>query len=95
MSTFPITTLTRSCPATTVPYGETVTLDAGGEVQVVQQLGGSITVRTELGRYKTSAAYLKFRHQDRHLANGSFTLGMVASIGQVAGEVATIRGVLA
>jgi len=49
VSTFPITTLTRSCPATTVPYGETVTLDAGGEVQVVQQLGGSITVRTELG----------------------------------------------
>jgi hypothetical protein len=37
-------------------------------------------VRTELGRYKTSAAYLKFRHQDRHIANGSFTLGMVASI---------------
>ena len=30
-------------------YGESVMLDAGGEVQVVQQLGGSITVRTELG----------------------------------------------
>lgn len=43
------TTLTRDCPATTVPYGEAVTLDAGGEVQVVQQLGGSITVRTGLG----------------------------------------------
>jgi hypothetical protein len=37
-------------------------------------------VRTDLGRYKTSAAYGKFRHQDRHLANSSFTLGMVASI---------------
>jgi hypothetical protein len=37
-------------------------------------------VRSELGRYKTSAAYLKFRHRDRHIANGSFTLGMVASI---------------
>lgn len=37
-------------------------------------------VRSELGRYKTSAAYLRFRHQDRHIANGSFTLGMVASI---------------
>jgi probable FeS assembly SUF system protein SufT len=44
-----IATLTRDCPATTVPYGESVTLDAGGEVRVVQQLGGSITVRTELG----------------------------------------------
>jgi hypothetical protein len=38
-------------------------------------------VRADLGRYKTSAAYSKFRHQDRHLANSSFTLGMVASIG--------------
>lgn len=43
------TVLTRDCPATTVPFGEAVTLDAGGEVQVVQQLGGSITVRTALG----------------------------------------------
>jgi probable FeS assembly SUF system protein SufT len=43
------TALTRDCHATTVPYGESVTLDAGGEVQIVQQLGGSITVRTELG----------------------------------------------
>jgi probable FeS assembly SUF system protein SufT len=41
--------LSRDCPATTVPYGESVMLDAGGEVQIVQQLGGSITVRTEFG----------------------------------------------
>jgi hypothetical protein len=37
-------------------------------------------VRSELGRYKTSAGYRRFRHQDRHVANSSFTLGMVASI---------------
>jgi hypothetical protein len=37
-------------------------------------------VRTELGRYKTTPAYLAFRHQERHLANASFTLGMVGSI---------------
>ena len=37
-------------------------------------------VRFELGRYKTSSGYRRFRHQDRHLANSSFTLGMVASI---------------
>src|SRR3954466_6703559 len=37
-------------------------------------------VRAELGRFKTSAAYRQFRHQDRHLANSSFTLGMVASL---------------
>ncbi len=39
-------------------------------------------VRAELGRYKTSAAYQKFRHQDRHVVNGSFTLGMITSIAE-------------
>lgn len=37
-------------------------------------------VRSELGRYKTSSEYRQFRHQERHLANASFALGMVASI---------------
>jgi hypothetical protein len=37
-------------------------------------------VRAELGRYKTSPDYRRFRHQDRHMANASFALGMVASI---------------
>lgn len=41
--------LTRACAATSVPYGERVLLDAGGHVEVVQRLGGSITVRTEMG----------------------------------------------
>ncbi len=42
-------TLTRNCDATTVPHGERVALAAGGEVQIVQRLGSSITVRTEFG----------------------------------------------
>ena len=41
--------LTRDCAATTVPYGEQVTLDAGGLVEVVQRLGANITVRTAMG----------------------------------------------
>jgi probable FeS assembly SUF system protein SufT len=41
--------LTRDCSATTVPHGEQVSLSAGGVVQVVQQKGAGITVRTELG----------------------------------------------
>ena len=41
--------LARDCAATTVPFGEQVTLDAGGEVRIMQRLGGSITVRTEFG----------------------------------------------
>ena len=39
-------------------------------------------VRSELGRYKTSAGYQQFRHKDRHMANASFTLGMVTSIAE-------------
>jgi hypothetical protein len=38
-------------------------------------------VRSELGHYKNSVGYLRFRHQDRHVANFSFTLGMIASVG--------------
>jgi len=41
--------LRRDCAATTVPYGEKLTLDAGGLVEVVQRLGASITVRTQMG----------------------------------------------
>ncbi|MCC8427910.1 DUF2786 domain-containing protein [Reyranella aquatilis] len=37
-------------------------------------------VRAELGRYKVSMEYRRFRHQERHLANASFALGMCASI---------------
>src|ERR1700738_3467710 len=37
-------------------------------------------LRSELGRDKKSPGYRRFRHQDRHVANSSFTLGMVASI---------------
>ncbi len=37
-------------------------------------------VRSELGRYKTTPGYLRFRHKQRHMANASFALGMVASI---------------
>ncbi len=37
-------------------------------------------VRSELGRYKTSADYQRFRHKERPMANASFALGMVASI---------------
>lgn len=41
--------LSRDCTAITVPYGDEVALSAGGVLWVVQRLGGSITVRTEMG----------------------------------------------
>ena len=41
--------VSRDIPATTVPYGETTTLPAGETVTIVQNLGGSVTVRTPFG----------------------------------------------
>ncbi|MGQ0583660.1 MAG: DUF7168 domain-containing protein [Reyranella sp.] len=52
------------------------------DVEVAHYLAEVIdtAVRSELGRYKTSPDYQRFKHQERHLANASFALGMVASI---------------
>lgn len=52
------------------------------DIEVAHYLTGLIdaAVRSEVGRYKTTAEYRRFRHQERHLANASFALGMVASI---------------
>lgn len=41
--------LRRDCMATTVPAGQQVLMSEGGEVEIVQRLGDSVTVRTELG----------------------------------------------
>lgn len=86
MTTAPHTTLTRDCPATTVPYGESVTLDAGGEVHVVQQLGGSITVRTELGLLlrvagtDADALGLEPPTAPEPLADGNFDIAQVKAV---------------
>src|SRR5688572_18340881 len=52
------------------------------DIEVAHYLAELIdgAVRSELGRYKTTADYRRFRHNDRHLANASFALGMVTSI---------------
>ena len=52
------------------------------DIEVAEYLTELIdnAVRSELGRYKNSAGYQRFRHRDRHVANSSFTLGMIASI---------------
>lgn len=54
------------------------------DVEVAHYLAELIdsAVRAELGRFKTSGEYARFRHQARHLANASFALGMVASIAE-------------
>ncbi len=66
------------------PSGETryVFFGLRSDIEVAHYLTELIdtAVRSELGRYKTSPDYQRFRHQERHLANASFALGMVASI---------------
>lgn len=41
--------LIRDCVVTTIPYGQKTALEAGETVQIVQQLGGSITIKTRFG----------------------------------------------
>jgi probable FeS assembly SUF system protein SufT len=42
-------TLGRDVEGTVIPYGDHITLSAGGEVYLTQALGGSFTVMTERG----------------------------------------------
>jgi len=49
-------TLTRAIPATVIPAGDRVTLNAGTEVHIVQTLGGNITVRTDYGLFRIESA---------------------------------------
>jgi probable FeS assembly SUF system protein SufT len=44
-----IVRLLRSCAGTTIPSGETMLLEAGSEVRLLQSLGGHFTVQTERG----------------------------------------------
>ena len=66
------------------PEGETryVFFGLPSDTEVALYLAELIdnSIRSELGRYKTSYAYQRFRHQDRHVANSSFTLGMAMSL---------------
>jgi probable FeS assembly SUF system protein SufT len=58
-STHPSVTVARECPAVAVPAGTPVVLAAGTTVQVLQSLGGTVTVRIptgELVRVDRSAA---------------------------------------
>jgi probable FeS assembly SUF system protein SufT len=47
--------ITRSCPATLIPAGDTATLEEGEMVEVMQTLGGNVTVRTDRGLFRISS----------------------------------------
>jgi len=44
----------RDCPATAIPAGDAATLAAGESVDVVQTLGGNVTVRTGTGIFRVA-----------------------------------------
>ncbi len=44
--------LTKDCPATTIPAGSKVLLPAGARVFITQTLGGNVTVRTDHGLFR-------------------------------------------
>lgn len=44
----------RDCPATAIPAGDATTLAAGQSVDVVQTLGGNVTVRTATGIFRVA-----------------------------------------
>lgn len=72
-------TLSRDCPATLIPAGDSVTLRAGTRVTVVQTLGGNVTVRTDEGLFRIpgseAGAIAGFEAQaaDAAQANGQFS----------------------
>ena len=45
-------TLLGDCPATEIPAGTPATLPSGSQVDVVQTLGGNVTVRTDRGLFR-------------------------------------------
>jgi probable FeS assembly SUF system protein SufT len=44
----------RDCPATAIPAGDKATLAAGQSVDIVQTLGGNVTVRTDRGIFRVA-----------------------------------------
>ena len=46
--------LTRDCEATLIPAGDVVMLEAGALVYVTQALGGTVTVRNEVGLFRVA-----------------------------------------
>lgn len=78
--------LSRDCTATTVPHGVKVAVTAGGLVEVVQRLGGSITVRTEIGALlridgaDADALGLEPLDDRSRAAEGPFEIGRVTDV---------------
>ena len=49
--------ISTDCPATAIPAGDAITLAAGAEVDIVQTLGGNVTVRTDRGLFRVASEH--------------------------------------
>jgi probable FeS assembly SUF system protein SufT len=71
--------LLQDCPATAIPAGDVTTLAAGEEVDVMQTLGGNVTVRTDRGLFRIERAHaasvegLKLSSESTETPTGEFS----------------------
>jgi probable FeS assembly SUF system protein SufT len=78
--------LQRDCAATTVPFGEAVSLSEGGLVRIAQRRGTAITVETELGlllrieEADADALGLEPATERPELADGEFHIDQVMAV---------------
>jgi probable FeS assembly SUF system protein SufT len=47
--------ISRDCPATLIPAGDSAILKEGQMVEVMQTLGGNVTVRTDMGLFRIAS----------------------------------------
>lgn len=84
----------RDVPATIVPFGMRLTLTAGERVRIMQQLGGSVTVRTQEGSVLrvdgADADALGIRLDDPPPASGADTADIGFDMGLVTAALHTV-----
>lgn len=72
-------TLTADIPATAIPAGNAITLQAGEEVFITQTLGGNVTVRTDRGLFRIAREHVgaiggfDLAHETGTAATGEFS----------------------
>lgn len=74
-----LTKLSAPCEATIIPAGEEVLLAEGTEVELVQNLGGSLTVKSMGVLYRIDAAVAQNLSKEQQLAFGLAIKGVIAA----------------
>lgn len=74
--------VSRDCPAVTVPYGSPVTIEAGCEAIITQQLGNTYTVMVEGNLYRIEgkdgdALGFEVIEEEKHIHEGPITAEVI------------------